>query len=201
MKSITYFLLFLLLSCKQKKKEDFKTFATKENKQTHVNDFKNCKPTDTILKNKNAVRYIVKDTSFDIEVNIKSKNSFLGFGFDCTAPPALIPFVYATNETTICLKRGYSQDFREFIICHLNNDSIITKHYEIALDFNPQTNTVAYRNYDSGKYIYVENIFTSKRKIFVLEKDKDIRIISASLQYDKLFLGFSNDKKTQLSLK
>lgn len=201
MKSITYFLLFLLLSCNQKKKEDFKPFVTKENKQTHVSDFKSCKPTDTILKNKNAVRYIVKNTSFDIEVNIKSKNICLGFRFDCTAPPALIPFIYAANENTICLKRGYSQDFREFIICHLNNDSIIIKYYETALDFNPQTNTVAYRNYDSSKYIYVENIFTSKRKIFMLKKDLDIRIISASLKHDKLFLEFNNDKKTQFSLK
>jgi len=35
----------------------------------------------------------------------------------------------------------------------------------------------------------------------MLKKDLDIRIISASLKHDKLFLEFNNDKKTQFSLK
>jgi hypothetical protein len=188
--------LLTLLSCSAKKNEIH--LNTAQNKKVTVNfipNLKKCLPEDTIITSKSFVKYILQDTSFDVKVQINNKDTLLGFGFACDAPPGLIPEIYGANKNTICLFHGYGQNFREFIICHLNGNLIDINRYEIALAFDEINNNVAFRNYDSPGIIYVKNIVTNKIKKFVLPPDLSYDwISSATLCKQWLFLKFQNQK-------
>ncbi len=196
---IFYLLLILLFISCQSPKE--KIIISENTVYSYKTDLSKCIPADTLLKNKSSVRYVKSDSSFDVEVQINGKRNLLGFGFDCTAPNGLVPKIYLSNESILCLKRGYGQHYREFIICHLNKDSIEIKEYETALDFNYLTNEVAFQKYDSAEMIYVENVASAKKKAFVLPHNlKYKKILLANLKKQKLFLQFENHQKVEFVL-
>ena len=192
-----FFFLLAFISCKARKNESHLSNHLNKIKDVRFKlDLKKCLPKDTIVNNKISVNYIIQDTSFNVKVQINGTDTLLGFGFDCSAPPGLIPKLYAANENTICFFHGYGQHFREFIICQLNEKLIHIKRYEVALAFDKQNNNVAFQNYDSPDSINIENIKTKKIKTILLPNDlKYKRIFSATLAKQRLNLKFE-DRKT-----
>lgn len=163
----------MILSCNQQEEKKPSSEIKKEQKSKEVNltalsRDKECIPGDTSIRTV-GVRYINKDSVFQVQVWIDKYDTILPYFFDCIIPFGLVPKLYDASKDIVCLLRGYAQEYRTFIVCYLEKGKIIIKEYETAMFTDLKNDRVVFQEYNDPKKIYVENIRTGYRKIFVID--------------------------------
>lgn len=189
-------ILFVLLSCNNKESRQNKSVISNDSTNAgNKEQLFDCIPADTVSDNF-SVKYIKSDSFFSIKVEIGKSDTTLPYQFNCTVPPALIPTIYSSGNNIICLRRGYGQHFREFIVCYSMGDKIQFKEFEIAIDTYLKDDIVIYQNYDTLDQICFQNIKTdSKSVIYIPSKIVARRIYESRIKNRKLEITFSDDSK------
>jgi hypothetical protein len=155
---------------------------------------------DTMIDHKNLIKYVIVDSFYTLKIQVGGLDTLLPYQFDCSVPRGLVPSFYSFFKNTVCLIKGTGQHYREFIICYVENNRIIIKHYETALATDLQNDIVVYQNPDTTKKIYVANIKGVSKKIFNLPAVyAGLPITKTTITKNTLSLIFSNDKKVIFS--
>lgn len=154
---------------------------------------------DTLLPNTSYVKYVDLDSVLGIKICISNISEVLPYGFDCSTPDGLIPVLHSYYNNIICLKRGYSQNFREFIVYVLKNEKITVRTYEIALATDLPNNIVVYQNYDTLTQIVIENFETNNKNLLEIPEELITEvIINSEIKKNRILLEFSNGVKLNL---
>lgn len=197
----SYFIIFLLFnSCYNQEANSSKVDRVKHDTiaKPNIND---CIPRDTIVGNI-GLMYLKRDTFFSVKVMIDKRDSILSYEFNCSTPPVLIPSLYSVSKDILCLKRGYGQEYREFIICFNVEEKMTIKKYETALVADLTKGIVVYQDYDNNNNVYVENIKSGSRKAFTIPSKIISRHVSnTTIINDKLKLKFTDDKEVEFLLR
>jgi hypothetical protein len=150
--------------------------------------------TDTIFDNLNSIRYVILDSSFSLKIKIGGVDTLMGYRFNCSTPRVLVPGFYSSSQNMICLKRGYGQHFREFIILYNDHDQIFIKTYETALATDLKNDLVVYRDYDSLHHVIAERIRGGSKNVFIIPEKfrKTTEIPEAEIVRGKLRIKYSS---------
>jgi len=173
-----------------------------------INDTLNCWSSfDTILKNGDYIKYIKIDTTVDIQVKINDKVTYLGWNLECSMPDGLVPTIYSHKDNLILLIRGFSNTYREVIVCEYISDSIYINRFETELSFegdSDKSDKVVYKLMADNSKLYIsdrlpDNNNDYKTKIITLPKRFVTQTIDkAEVSNNNITLNFTD--KTNLSL-
>ncbi|PSK93099.1 hypothetical protein [Taibaiella chishuiensis] len=151
---------------------------------------------DTLFDATSSLKYVIRDTFYDVRVQLENKDTMLGYRFDCTVPQGLVPAFYAYHKHTLCLLRGSGQSYREFTICYIHDGRMMVKYYETALAAKLEEDLVVYQDYNEPRKIIMEDIRTEQQKIVKLPGSlTNTAIIRTRISKNKLVIELANEQQ------
>jgi len=158
---------------------------------------------DTILPNKDYIKYKSIDSTIKVEIQINGIAKLLDYSFICEMPKGLVPKYYSNTSNCLLLYRGYGFSFREIIVCDAINDSIKVNSYETELTQNSKDVFILKKSRDK-RNVYILNRLSTENNIdckIPLPKEYQDFIIEKSTVYDNhIILFFTNKRDLSLLL-
>lgn len=201
-KIITFVFLWLIAIACANKKEPKKLGSETKIFSKVDTSVRACIPYgDTVLDQKNSVGYVVVDSFFTLRVKIDGNDTLLPYRFDCSVTRGLVPSLYAYYKNTICLLRGAGQNFRQFVVCYENKDSIFIKKYETALGVDLKHSIVVYQDFKNPETIYIVNFRNGNKKVvYISMKSPSTRIVETFFLKGVVFFRLDNGKLFRFSI-
>ncbi len=129
-----------------------------------------CIPKNTFLKKGNiSVKYIISDTTYDIQIKISKVSKKLGYHFDCNAPLSIVPHFEWANKNILSLKRSCGTFCSINYFYQISGNKLFEFERENVICFEKNKNLIAYLATDGINSIVVEKLGTKYKKTFKLD--------------------------------
>ncbi len=117
----------------------------------------------TLAKTDMSVKYVMKDTSYDVQIRIHQTEKSLGYGFDCDAPLTIVPHFDWANKHILSLIRGCGSNCLVNYYYQIRNDSIYMLERQNVFCYDKNTNLIAYPEQGDNSTVIIENIYNNQK--------------------------------------
>lgn len=160
---------------------------------------------DTNLNESDYIKYEIENSNIIIRISMNNITKLIRMKYDCNMPDVLIPKIYSYNNSNnnyyILLKRGYSNSYREIMVCELVSDSIEINSFEIEHTENAFLDIFVYQFVNFENRVFYSNIAKSNcinDCLFSIKlpfKYKNLKIIKSIVKENSIVLIFNDNSK------
>ncbi|WP_188767941.1 hypothetical protein [Emticicia aquatilis] len=130
------------------------------------NVLKSCLPRDTINEKMGFfVKYILSDSTYNIQVKIKNKTKYLGYQFDCNVPLSIVPYYEWSNNNILSLRRSCGTFCSINLFFQIKNNELYEFEKQNVLCYDKDRSLIAYILDDT---IVIENLMNGQKKVHSL---------------------------------